>query len=157
MFISFQKYISKLFHLMRTRTLVLCLLVATHIGCLAYASSCAECDMSAAELIREWNYPLETHYVTTSDGFDLTLFRIPGSRHQSAAQYARSNRKPVLLMHALMDSSAAFVVNLPSQSLGFVLADAGFDVWLANNRGSTYSKPKRDDSAGWNWSFQESN
>ena len=33
-----------------------------------------------AELITSKGYPLETHYVTTEDGYILTLFRIPHGR-----------------------------------------------------------------------------
>ena len=42
----------------------------------------------------------------------------------------------MLLQHGLLQSSAVWVDNGPTQALAFILADAGFDVWLvspANN------------------------
>jgi len=38
----------------------------------------------------------------------------------------------VFLQHALMDSSAGWLLLGPSRSIALLLSDAGFDVWLGN-------------------------
>jgi len=103
-------------------------------------------------ICRLYNYESESHDVMTKDGFILTMHRIP-------PKSGVSSKGAVLLGHGLMAASSCWVLNDKSRSLAFVLADAGYDVWMTNNRGTTYSREhktlKPSDSDFWDWSFEE--
>ncbi|KAI8904179.1 Alpha/Beta hydrolase protein [Powellomyces hirtus] len=95
-------------------------------------------------LIEFWGYPCEKHEVQTKDGYVLTLFRIPNPQGGMTAYTAPVpyRRPPVILWHGLCINSAAFCCSPGGvdKNLALYLADEGFDVWLANSRGSFMSR-----------------
>lgn len=70
-----------------------------------------------------------------------------------------SSKLPVILNHGILSSSADWVLLGPQKALPYLLCDDGFDVWLMNARGNTYSKSHKHysikDRKFWNFSWHE--
>ncbi|XP_041364368.1 gastric triacylglycerol lipase-like [Gigantopelta aegis] len=115
-----------------------------------------EVFMNSTQLITSKGYPCENHYVETKDGFILNMQRIP---HGRTGTNQKVNQPVVMLQHGLLASSSNFLENPTNESLAFILADAGIDVWLGNVRGNQYSRAhkhlKPSDEKFWEWSYDE--
>lgn len=89
--------------------------------------------------------------VETEDGYLLTLFRIPYGIKNNNSDV---KDKPVaFLMHGLLLSAEDWIVLGPEKSLGFILADEGYDVWFGNARGNIHSRKHVKYNPTWNGNF----
>uniref|UniRef100_A0A2N9EBW7 Lipase n=1 Tax=Fagus sylvatica TaxID=28930 RepID=A0A2N9EBW7_FAGSY len=105
-------------------------------------------------MVETKGYVCEEHQVTTKDGYILGMQRIPVGRSNNTA-----NRPPVFLQHGIFMDAATWVFNSPNESLAFILADNGYDVWLGNNRGTKSSRGhtslSANDTAYWEWTWEQ--
>ncbi|KAJ8727885.1 hypothetical protein PYW08_016270 [Mythimna loreyi] len=116
-------------------------------------------QLDAPGLVAKYGYPIEVHTIETSDGYILEAHRIPHGRDQNNDPNVK--RPVVFVMHGLLSSSADFIVLGPGSALAYLLAEAGYDVWLGNARGNYYSRNHRSlDPDGilqnfWRFSWDE--
>ena len=103
-------------------------------------------------LINRSGYKGESHQVETEDGYLLTVHHIPPSG-------GSPKKFPVFLQHGLIVTSVDWVIAGPKRALAYYLADAGYDVWMGNTRGSKHSMNHRnlsiDSPEFWTFSFNE--
>ena len=92
--------------------------------------------MTMEELCNQNGFLVEMHQVVTDDGYILDLYRIPG---RFDADRSGVNKPVVLLQHGLEADMLQWVVAKPEDAPAFVLSDAGYDIWLGNNRGTHHS------------------
>ena len=113
--------------------------------------------VSVVDLIKSKGFLAETHEVETIDGYILEVHRIISKETKNGKE--GTNKPAVYLQHGLLDASSTWVINFRDQSLGFILADQGYDVWLGNVRGNTFGmkhktlNPSEDEF--WNFSWDE--
>ncbi|XP_015115285.1 lipase 3 isoform X2 [Diachasma alloeum] len=104
--------------------------------------------LTTPQIIRRAGYPAESHTVQTDDGYLLELHRIPNELGY-----------PIFLQHGLLGCSTDWIMQGKGRAIAYLLADKGYDVWLGNYRGNTYSAAHitlpLDNPKFWNFSFHE--
>jgi lysosomal acid lipase/cholesteryl ester hydrolase len=101
------------------------------------------------EYLGKYGIPVEEHWVTTEDGYILAIFRM-----------SRPGAPVLLLQHGILCSAWHWMVNSPSIAPAIQLYHEGYDIWLTNTRGNTYSRnhttldPKHNKEF-WNFTFAE--
>uniref|UniRef100_A0A452ESZ9 Partial AB-hydrolase lipase domain-containing protein n=1 Tax=Capra hircus TaxID=9925 RepID=A0A452ESZ9_CAPHI len=104
-----------------------------------------EGKMNPTQIIPYWGYTSEVHKVITANGFIEQVYK-------DFKQFSSLGKRPVVfLQHGVLALVTNWISNMPNNSLGFLLVDAGYDV-----RGNTWAQenlyyspwPKR-----WSFSF----
>lgn len=107
-------------------------------------------ELNTLQMIRREGYLAEAHVTLTEDGYLLTMHRIPGKPGSPA----------IFLQHGVLGSSADWVMLGKEKALAYLLANQGYDVWLGNFRGNTYSRAhvsiSQEDLKFWDFSWHES-
>lgn len=103
--------------------------------------------------VRSLRKPLRTTRNSRRRTFTSTGIK----RKRGAARHSAG--RTVLLLPGMFCSSAVWFIMGPRKGLGYILADAGWDVWIANPRGNRYSMghveiPSTDDKY-WQFSWHE--
>ncbi|KAL6063427.1 Lipase [Balamuthia mandrillaris] len=105
-------------------------------------------------IIMDKGYACERRQVVTEDGYILTVHRIPSTSNDKKVP-----PKVALLQHGLLDSAATWVINMANNSLPYLMANEGYDVWLANSRGNIYSLKHKtlstDSVEFWDFNFDQ--
>ncbi|KAG6522611.1 hypothetical protein ZIOFF_019756 [Zingiber officinale] len=112
-------------------------------------------DGLCATVVDPQGYKCQEFEVITEDGYILALHRITQGRGRDDGP----GRQAVLLQHGVLMDGMTWLLNSPEESLAFILADAEFDVWIANVRGTKWSRRHvaldPSSPAYWYWSWDE--
>ncbi|KAI3854924.1 hypothetical protein MKX03_009082 [Papaver bracteatum] len=104
-------------------------------------------------MVTRAGYKCQEFTVTTEDGYILSLQRV------NSAKGNVKTKEPAFLQQGLFMDGASWFLDSPKESLGFILADNGYDVWVGNTRGTRYSRRHKNLDASfplyWDYSWDD--
>jgi len=115
---------------------------------------CLLAQPNVTQIIQGYGYPCVDYEALTPDGYYLSLQNIPFGKSGKPG-----TKGVVFIQHGLTDCAVGVCLNPPPEALPFILADAGYNVWLGNNRGNGYSmtntKYTPNDSEFWQFTWDD--
>ena len=84
------------------------------------------------------NLTWESFKLKTEDGYTLTVFHVTGSTLTGPYEISKN---AVILQHGMGGSGEGWLYQLRGKTpMINYFAEAGFDIWIQNNRGTKYSQ-----------------
>ena len=107
--------------------------------------------------MEQWGYDWEPVKVTTEDGYILTTFHVLGKLGETRDATSAGT---VLIQHGDQEDGSSWLGNYETEPFHLKLVDAGYDVWVGNNRGTMYSwdhvmLDSAKDTVYWEWTWAE--
>ena len=96
--------------------------------------------------------------MTTDDDYILTTFHILGKTGAEASTAASAGT--VLIQHGDFEDGTSMMTSFVGTPFHLLLVDAGYDVWIGNNRGTMYSWDHKSlncatDNAFWDYTWAD--
>ena len=114
----------------------------------------SEENLNMKQRAEQYGLTYNEYQVQTKDGYVLTMVRLRKPK-------LRRGAPAVMLQHGLLSQADTWTMNERDKAVAWRLVDAGYDVWLGNNRGNKFSEVHRslsmweNPAAFFNYSFQE--
>ncbi|KAJ7547773.1 hypothetical protein O6H91_08G103800 [Diphasiastrum complanatum] len=133
--------------------LVLNVLLCSGADGLKLGKSVQRANGVCATFVIPWGYGCDEFMVETDDGFLLGLQKITSPKSSG------KSKGPAFLYHGILIGGDSWLLNPPEESLPFMLADTGYDVWIGNTRTTSFSfnhvSLRREEKSFWDWSVDE--
>ena len=104
------------------------------------------------QIVEDNGFISEVHPINTLDGYKLNVYRI-------RAHSTRDNAPVVFLQHGILDTANCWIMHYAHLAPAFQLVLEGYDVWLGNQRGTTFSTGHvtldTNSKQYWEFSFTE--
>eukprot|EP00768_Dysnectes_brevis_P005277 gnl/Dysnectes_brevis/377_a419_4777.p1 GENE.gnl/Dysnectes_brevis/377_a419_4777~~gnl/Dysnectes_brevis/377_a419_4777.p1 ORF type:complete len:439 (+),score=115.29 gnl/Dysnectes_brevis/377_a419_4777:55-1371(+) len=144
--------------------LIVVILAAAHVDCKDIQDIFSSSDLPGLEpfkytpqqYVEMQGFQLLEFSIVTEDDYILTLWRLVEIGEPT---FNLSSRPPLLLVHGILENGMTWIYNNRSTSPGYQFHDEGFDVWIINCRGTTFSQHHQyldyHEDEYWNYSFDE--